>query len=80
MNRSPDAPFRAAKKIAIYAHSIRATLGNVEVLCGIDVVFQAGRWTSIVGPNGAGKSTLLKVLAGLLPHAGQVTLLCRPSA
>jgi iron complex transport system ATP-binding protein len=34
----------------------------------------AGRVTALVGPNGAGKSTLLKVLAGLLPARGSVTL------
>ena len=34
----------------------------------------------MVGPNGAGKSTLLKVLAGLLPHAGEVRLLGQPMA
>ena len=66
--------------IAVHAHSIRARLGNAEVLHGIDVAFAAGRWTSIVGPNGAGKSTLLKVLAGLLPHSGTVTLLGQPLA
>jgi iron complex transport system ATP-binding protein len=47
-------------------------------LHGIDVSFTAGCWTSIVGPNGAGKSTLLKVLAGLLPHTGSITLLGQP--
>lgn len=62
------------------AHSIRASLGNVQVLHGIDLALPAGRWTSIVGPNGAGKSTLLKVLAGLLSHAGTVTLLGQPLA
>ncbi|MDO9032533.1 MAG: ABC transporter ATP-binding protein [Hydrogenophaga sp.] len=66
--------------IAINAHSIRASLGNVPVLHGIDLALPAGRWTSIVGPNGAGKSTLLKVLAGLLPHTGEVTLLGQPLA
>jgi iron complex transport system ATP-binding protein len=60
---------------AIQACSIRARLGNTEVLRGIDLALPAGRWTSIVGPNGAGKSTLLKVLAGLLPHGGKVSLL-----
>jgi iron complex transport system ATP-binding protein len=50
----------------------------VEVLHGMDLVLPAGRWTSIVGPNGAGKSTLLKVLAGLLPHTGDVQLQGRP--
>ncbi len=38
----------------------------------------AGRWTAIIGPNGASKSTLLRVLAGLLPTDGQVTLSGRP--
>jgi iron complex transport system ATP-binding protein len=61
--------------IAIHAQSIRTNLGNTEVLHGIDLSLPSGRWTSIVGPNGAGKSTLLKVLAGLLPHTGTVTLL-----
>ncbi len=70
----------ATEKVAIQAHGITATLGNVEVLHGIDLALQAGRWTSVVGPNGAGKSTLLKVLAGLLPHAGQVVLLGQPLA
>ncbi|MDP3325073.1 ABC transporter ATP-binding protein [Hydrogenophaga sp.] len=64
--------------IAISAKSIRSSLGNVQVLHDIDLALPAGRWTSIVGPNGAGKSTLLKVLAGLLPHAGAVTLLGQP--
>ena len=68
----------AINSIAINAHSIRASLGNVQVLHDIDLALPAGRWTSIVGPNGAGKSTLLKVLAGLLPHAGAVTLLGQP--
>ncbi|MBU3740480.1 MAG: ABC transporter ATP-binding protein [Rhodoferax sp.] len=53
-------------------------MGNKQVLQGIDVALPAGRWTSVVGPNGAGKSTLLKVLAGLLPHHGEVRLLGRP--
>lgn len=64
--------------IALQAQSIRARLGQVEVLHGIDLALPAGRWTSVVGPNGAGKSTLLKVLAGLLKHSGSVTLLGQP--
>ena len=66
--------------IAIQADGIRASLGNTQVLHGIDLAVPVGRWTSIVGPNGAGKSTLLKVLAGLLPHSGSVTLLGQPLA
>ncbi len=66
------------QNIALGAHAIGATLGNVEVLHGIELSIAQGRWTSVVGPNGAGKSTLLKVLAGLLPHTGQVALLGQP--
>ncbi|HNV58883.1 MAG TPA: ABC transporter ATP-binding protein [Rhodoferax sp.] len=66
--------------VALHAHSVRAILGNSEVLHGVDLALSQGRWTSIVGPNGAGKSTLLKVLAGLIPHSGTVTLLGQPLA
>jgi iron complex transport system ATP-binding protein len=64
--------------IALQARAIRASLGNVEVLHGIDLSLPQGLWTSIVGPNGAGKSTLLKVLAHLLPHEGTVSLMGQP--
>jgi iron complex transport system ATP-binding protein len=64
--------------VAIHARSIRSSLGNVEILHDIHVAIGAARWTSIVGPNGAGKSTLLKVLAGLLAHSGEITLLGQP--
>nr|WP_188708705.1 ABC transporter ATP-binding protein [Polaromonas eurypsychrophila] len=66
--------------VAVHANGIRASLGNAEVLQGVALVLPASRWTSIVGPNGAGKSTLLKVLAGLLPYRGSITLLGRPLA
>ena len=70
----------AVHSTAIDAKGVRAKLGNVEVLHGIDLALPSGHWTSIVGPNGAGKSTLLKVLAGLLAHSGTVTLLGQPLA
>jgi len=74
----PDTSSVAMDSVAIDARSIRASLGNVEVLHDISLTLPAARWTSIVGPNGAGKSTLLKVLAGLLPYRGEVALLGRP--
>ncbi|MHB1248674.1 MAG: ABC transporter ATP-binding protein [Polaromonas sp.] len=68
----------AINSVALCARSIRASLGNVEVLHGISLALPRARWSSIVGPNGAGKSTLLKVLAGLLPCTGDVALLGQP--
>ena len=64
--------------VAIHAQSVSARLGNSLILHDVTVSLRAGLWTSIVGPNGAGKSTLLKVLAGLLPHQGMVSLLGQP--
>ena len=66
--------------VALQARGIRVRLGEAEVLHGVDLSLPRGRWTAVVGPNGAGKSTLLKVLAGLLPHTGTVTLLGQPLA
>ncbi|MDO8386793.1 MAG: ABC transporter ATP-binding protein [Polaromonas sp.] len=73
-------PPDAINSVAVHAGGVSARLGNAEVLHGLSLALPAARWTSIVGPNGAGKSTLLKVLAGLLPHSGTVTLLGRPLA
>jgi len=73
------APF-AINSVAIHADGLRAKLGTTEILHDVSLVLPAARWTSIVGPNGAGKSTLLKVLAGLLPYSGSITLLGRSMA
>jgi len=70
----------AINSVAFHAGGVRAKLGNTEILHDVSLVLPAARWTSIVGPNGAGKSTLLKVLAGLLPYSGSITLLGRPMA
>jgi iron complex transport system ATP-binding protein len=63
------------KNIALYADSIRVSIGNAPILHDIDAHFTQARWTSVVGPNGAGKSTLLKAICGLLPYQGEVMLL-----
>lgn len=62
------------KEIAIHAVNVRANLGKRRFFNGLNLSLSAARWISVVGPNGAGKSTLLKVLAGLLPFEGEVSL------
>ena len=44
--------------------NLHVTVGDKEILKGIDLVLKAGEVHAIMGPNGSGKSTLSYVLSG----------------
>ena len=44
--------------------NLQASIGNKEILKGLNLELEAGKVHAIMGPNGAGKSTLSKALVG----------------
>lgn len=48
--------------------------GEATALAEVSDQVPAGEWLAVIGPNGAGKTTLLRCLAGLLRHAGTVSV------
>ena len=44
--------------------NLHASIGDKEILKGINLEIKAGEVHAIMGPNGAGKTTTFKMLSG----------------
>ncbi len=49
---------------ALKVQDLRASVGTVEILRGVDLEVPFGQMHALMGPNGSGKSTLCHVLSG----------------
>lgn len=59
----------------ISVRNLNVRLNGHHILHNVTFDILPGEVTCIVGPNGSGKTTLIKVLLGLMPYEGQVTVL-----
>ena len=53
--------------------NLKKTFGDLEVLKGVDAVFETGKVNMIIGASGSGKTVTIKCMVGLIePTAGDV--------
>ncbi len=78
---SLDAPARIEGRIELRGATFGFSRVADDVVAGVDLVAEPGRWVALLGASGSGKSTVLRLLAGLHPcRDGQVLLDGRPLA
>ena len=57
----------------ISLREVYKSFGDLHVLRGVDIDFEAGKTTVVLGPSGSGKSVMIKHIVGLLrPDRGEV--------
>src|SRR5207244_12952304 len=72
--RSSDLQGRRMSVSLLSLRNIRLSLGEREILRGIDAEVHRGKITALIGLNGSGKTTLLRCILRELPCEGTIQL------
>jgi multiple sugar transport system ATP-binding protein len=60
---------------AVTVRNVTKSFGDLEVIHGIDLGIEDGKFVVLLGPSGCGKSTLLRMIAGLEPiSSGEIMI------
>lgn len=62
-----------AGDVALKAHNITVSYGDIRAVKGVTIDFRAGEVTAIMGRNGSGKSSLLHAIQGVVRSTGDVS-------
>ena len=62
-----------AGEVALSVRGLGVSMGDAEVVAGVDLELRAGCMTALVGESGCGKSVTAAALGGLLPRGMRVT-------
>src|SRR5918996_2434740 len=69
---SPSANKEAAQTLAIEAHELSKSYGDIKAVAGLDLTIPQGQFFGLLGRNGSGKTTTLHMLSTLIrPTRGQ---------
>lgn len=62
----------------IKTKDIRYSVPGKDIIKGIDIQIEKGKFYGILGPNGSGKTTLLDILAGIIEgYSGEIEVDCK---
>src|SRR5438105_3414888 len=55
--------------------NLEVAIGSVEILRGVSLHVEPGKFAGLIGRNGAGKTTLMRSIMGVLPsRAGSIAI------
>lgn len=63
------------KVYPIVIENVKCCLGGREIISGVNLSIERGKFYTVIGPNGSGKTTLLRTIAASLePQSGKVLI------